>query len=95
MATDWEGRQIPADEPDDKLIHIWVITPHPQTGKGYDEMWERSWQSMLGIVKDSLESLLESREQEDLLDPDNKLTISFSLQKVTKAHYEEVVSREY
>lgn len=82
-ATDHEGRPVPADEPDDAEILVWVVSPHP--GKpGYD-LIERSWPKMLEYVRGELDCWLERSDLEDL--EHEPVTLSFSVQRMRKDDY--------
>lgn len=61
MPNDYQGRPVPENEPDDKVILVWTISPHPMTDE-YSHLVCRSWQDMLDTFKYMdifLEQLLE------------------------------------
>lgn len=90
--TDWEGHPVPSDEPDDKSILVWEVSPHPQqtySSEEGDVMWCRSWQEMLGTVGDHLEEMLEGVDREDLIH--EGFAVKFRLRKVTVGQYREMV----
>lgn len=62
-----DGTPIPPNEPPDKIVTIWEVSPH-LGNRDYDCLWERSWQRMLSYVGDKLEEWLESYTEEQLRD---------------------------
>lgn len=84
--TDWQGRLVPPDEPDDKVIKVWQVTPHPG-GKhlGDSAVW-RSWHDMRLYVKGNLEELLERDEVMG-----DGLTLTFKVVEMTVGDYREIV----
>lgn len=79
--TDHEGRPIDPDEPDDAVIKVWQVTPHPQT-RDYDYMLCRSWQEMLDIVSNNLDTML---------DGELPVTVTFNLVEMRKSEYLESI----
>ena len=77
--TDWEGSLVPENEPDDKKILVWEVDPHP-SNSDYDVLWERSWQRMLEIVSNSLETHMERFTPEELREG---VSIKFKLVEMT------------
>jgi hypothetical protein len=55
--TDWQGYPIAADETPETNIKWWEVDPHP-CRPGYI-LRERSWQSMLKHVGESLDLMLQ------------------------------------
>jgi hypothetical protein len=55
--TDWHGHPIAADETPETKIKWWEVDPHP--AKPGCILRERSWQSMLKYVRESLDVILE------------------------------------
>lgn len=84
--TDWEGLPVPENEPDDKEILVWEVSPHFDST--YDVCVERSWQRMLEYVSDGLEEWLERYTVEELLEEPVKL--SFRLRKMTVAEWRDM-----
>ncbi len=84
LLTDHEGRPIPANEPDDAIIHVWEFSPHPNSE--YDSCAERSWQRMLSLINDNLDIMLERYELSELMEEDFILKIR--LRTMTKNDYQ-------
>jgi hypothetical protein len=89
--TDWQGKEIPLNEPGSKIIDVWSVMPHPQSPNNYDELLCRSWQEMLDVVKNNLETFLERFDEEELREG---VTLKFRLQRCHKADYDEVMHDE-
>lgn len=75
IPTDWQGRPLKEKESPQKVVPVWEISPHIQTGPK-DSLIERSYQRMLSIVKSSLEDFLEAHDEEELR---QGITITFRL----------------
>lgn len=88
MNTDAEGREIPPDEPLDKIIDVWTIEPS-MVGQEYDYIVIRSWQDMLQHVRDNLDCFLERYEEEDLREG---VSIKIRLRKMTVKDYDDTCS---
>lgn len=86
MNTDYEGRPVPEDEDPGTIIKVWEVDPHPQTSK-CDVMVERSWQNMLEIVRNSLDSMLERF----LDDGDEEIKMTFRIVSMRKEDYLEMI----
>lgn len=88
MKTDWQGKEIPADEPDDAVIDVWEVSPH-LTDDHFDCYVERSWQDMTDGVENGLAMFLEWFDEEQLREG---VTITFKLKAMSKQEYEEIVA---
>ncbi len=88
--TDFSGRPIQSDEPSDAIIDVWEVTPHPQSCR-CDFLIERSWQKMLGLIGDNLDSFLERFDDDELREG---VSIKIKLTEMAKCDYEEIISNE-
>ena len=88
MAKDWEGRNVPDDEPADKVIKVWQVTPHVGDSH-FDSYVERGWQDMLAYLNSSLEGWLERVEPDDLAEG---VTLTFKLVDMTVGAYREMIA---
>lgn len=84
--TDHDGRPVPPDEPADKAILVWHVSPH--TGDpAYDVFVERSWQRMLEYVGSNLDYWLERHDEGQLR---RGVTLTFKLADTTVGEYAEL-----
>lgn len=86
--TDWEGRDILAEESDEKVIFVWCMTPHPFDTE-FDHLVERSWQQFIKLYEDGLERLLDHPTREELLN--GGVTVNFKLVRMTLGEYREII----
>lgn len=91
MNTDWQGREIPADEPDDAVIDVWEVEPHLGNDH-YTHLVERSWQDMLKYVGSQLDFWLEQFDEDDLREG---VTIKLRVRKMSKSEYAEYEANAY
>lgn len=83
--TDWEGLPVDKNEPADKEILVWEVSPHFDSR--YTDAVERSWQRMLDYVTDGLEGWLENHTARELLA--EPVRLSFRLRKMTVEDWRE------
>lgn len=83
---DWQGREVPDDEPDDKLIWVWEVSPHIGDTQ-YTDYVERGWQDMLAYVRGSLDAWLESFTDDELYEG---VTLTFRRVQMTVGQYKEI-----
>ena len=86
----WNGEAEADDEPADAVFPIWVIEPD-LTRRGYDEVWERSYQRMQELIHDNLEYWLDNYTEEELRDG---ISIKLRLRDVAKWEYEEATATD-
>lgn len=86
--SDWEGKEIPEQEPPQTLITVWQIKPHP-TNSAYDACVCRSYNTACKMAKRAIEKLMETTEPEDLADG---VTVTVQLIQMRKAEYDAIIA---
>ena len=77
---------VPADEPPDTVIKVWMVTPEP-SGDHFDHFLIRGWADMLEFVKDRTEKVLEGMDDVELKDG---VTVSVQLVERTRGEMDEL-----
>lgn len=90
-STDWKGKPIPENEPDDNIIRVWCVSPHKDSS--YDYCVLRSWHDVCDYIRDMAESSLDGAGLEGEINPtsDEPFTIKVWLQDMKKCDYDEIV----
>ena len=77
--NDWQGIPIEGDEPDDKVINVWVISPSQDAS--YDETWIRDYHKALEYAGQSLELAVDTLQEDELLE--HGVILKMKLRKTT------------
>lgn len=83
MLKDWQGLPIKEEEPDDKIISVWQITPHYDSD--YDSLITRDYNDACTFAEGIAVALMDTATEEELLDKGIKLEVK--LVKMTLSEY--------
>lgn len=86
MKYNYEGIKITEDEPDDKIIKVWEIDPHPDPN--YDVCWVRDYYEMQDYACETLRDCINSSGEKQMLE--KGFTIKVKLIEVKLSHYKMV-----
>ncbi len=65
FGCDWEGKPITGQEPANKLVLVWQITPHP-TDSSFDTCVERDYHKAVELAKEAIENWVDQADEECL-----------------------------
>lgn len=83
--TDWQGKPVPDDEPDDKVIQVWEITPHPDGFHSHAVI--RSWQDVNEFMCRVPEMYLDGSDETECREG---VTVRIRLRNMTVYDYGEI-----
>lgn len=89
FGNDHHGRAITEEEPPEKTILVWVITPG---AGGFDENWIRGYQDAVDFAQERLHQIVDDLSESDALS--EGASVKMKLRKTTVAEYQEVQANE-